>query len=67
MRDFGSAASMGIVDVILELEASRPASVAERWLEYRLDGESSLGAAGGRRVALRGVADRRFAGHESPA
>jgi RecB family exonuclease len=57
-RLFGSAASMGIVDVILELEASRPASVAERWLEYRLDGEFSLGAAGGRRVALRGVADR---------
>ena len=43
---------------ILELEASRPASVAERWLEYRLEGEFSLGAAGGRRVALKGVADR---------
>jgi ATP-dependent helicase/nuclease subunit B len=57
-RLFGSAASMGIVDVILELEASRPASVAERWLEYRLEGEFSLGAADGRRVALRGVADR---------
>jgi RecB family exonuclease len=57
-RLFGSAASMGIVDVILELEASRPTSVGERWLEYRLDGEFSLGATGGRRVALRGVADR---------
>jgi RecB family exonuclease len=57
-RLFGSAASMGIVDVILELEASRPAAVGERWLEYRLDGEFSLGAAGGRRVALKGVADR---------
>ena len=57
-RLFGSAASMGIVDVILELEASRPASVGERWLEYRLDGEFSLGAAGGRRVPLKGVADR---------
>jgi RecB family exonuclease len=57
-RLFGSAASMGIVDVTLELEASRPASVGERWLEHRLDGEFSLGAAGGRRVALRGVADR---------
>jgi len=57
-RLFGSAASMGIVDVILELEVSRPASVGERWLEYRLDGEFSLGAAGGRRVALKGVADR---------
>jgi RecB family exonuclease len=57
-RLFGSAASMGIVDVILELEVSRPASVGERWLEYRLDGEFSLGAVGGRRVALKGVADR---------
>ena len=57
-RLFGSAASMGIVDVILELEVSRPASIGERWLEYRLDGEFSLGAAGGRRVALKGVADR---------
>jgi ATP-dependent helicase/nuclease subunit B len=57
-RLFGSAASMGIVDVVLELEASRPASVGERWLEYRLDGEFSLGAAGGRRVALKGIADR---------
>jgi ATP-dependent helicase/nuclease subunit B len=57
-RLFGSAASMGIVDVVLELEASRPAPVAERWLEYRLDGEFSLGAADGPRVALRGVADR---------
>ena len=49
---------MGIVDVVLGLEASRPAAVGERWLEYRLDGEFSLGAAGGRRVALKGVADR---------
>lgn len=57
-RLFGSAASMGIADVILELEASRPAPVGERWLEYRLAGEFSLGAAGGRRVALKGVADR---------
>jgi RecB family exonuclease len=57
-RLFGSAASMGIVDVVLELEASRPAPVGERWLEYRLDGEFSLGAAGGRRVPLKGVADR---------
>jgi len=57
-RLFGSAASMGIMDVVLELEASRPASVVERWLEYRLDGEFSLGAAEGRRVSLKGVADR---------
>jgi RecB family exonuclease len=57
-RLFGSPASIGIVDVVLELEASRPSAVGERWLEYRLDGEFSLGAAGGRRVVLRGVADR---------
>jgi RecB family exonuclease len=57
-RFFGSAASMGIVDIVLGLEASRPVSVGERWLEYRLDGEFSLGAADGRRVALKGVADR---------
>ena len=30
----------------------------ERWLEYRLEGDFSLGAPGGRRVALKGVADR---------
>ena len=30
----------------------------ERWLEYRLEGEFSLGSADGRRVPLKGVADR---------
>lgn len=57
-RLFGSAVSPGIVEVVLELEASRPADVRERWLEYRLEGEFSLGVAGGRRVLLKGVADR---------
>jgi RecB family exonuclease len=57
-RLFGSAASIGIVDVVLGLEASRPVEVRERWLEYRLEGEFSLGAPGDRRVALKGVADR---------
>jgi ATP-dependent helicase/nuclease subunit B len=57
-RLFGSAASMGIVDIVLGLEASRPGEVRERWLEYRLEGDFSLGAPGGRRVALKGVADR---------
>jgi RecB family exonuclease len=57
-RLFGSAISLGIVDVVLGLEASQPVEVRERWLEYRLDGEFTLGAADGRRVALRGVADR---------
>lgn len=58
VRLFGSAAAIGIVDIVLALEALRPMEVRERWLEYRLDGEFSLGASGGRRVALRGVADR---------
>jgi ATP-dependent helicase/DNAse subunit B len=57
-RLFGSAAAVGIVDVVLGLEASRPVPVRERWLEYRLEGEFSLGAAGGPRVPLKGVADR---------
>jgi RecB family exonuclease len=55
---FGSAAAVGIVDVVLGLEASRPADVRERWLEYRLEGAFSLGGADGRTVPLRGVADR---------
>jgi RecB family exonuclease len=56
-RLFGSAISLGIVDVVLGLEASRPVAVKERWLEYRLEGEFALGA-DGRRVPLKGVADR---------
>jgi RecB family exonuclease len=48
-----------MVDVVLGLEASRPAAeVRERWLERRFDGKFSLGAAGGRRVGVKGVADR---------
>jgi RecB family exonuclease len=57
-RLFGSAISLGIVDIVLGLEAARPAAVRERWLEYRLEGAFTLGAGDGRRVALRGVADR---------
>jgi RecB family exonuclease len=57
-RLLGSAASIGVVDVVLAIEASRPIEVSERWLEHRLEGEFSLGASGGRRVALKGVADR---------
>ena len=57
-RLFGSAISVGLVDVVLGLEATRPVDVVERWLEYRLDGEFTLGAPGGRAVPLRGVADR---------
>ena len=57
-RLFGSAISVGIVDVVLGLEASRPVDVIDRWLEYRLDGSFSLGNGDGRTVPLRGVADR---------
>jgi RecB family exonuclease len=57
-RLFGSAISVGIVDVMLGLEARRPTEVRERWLEYRLEGDFSLGMENGRRVPLRGVADR---------
>jgi RecB family exonuclease len=57
-RLFGSAISVGIVDVVLGLEASRPVDVIDRWLEYRLDGRFSLGSGDGRTVPLRGVADR---------
>ena len=57
-RLFGSAISVGIVDVVLGLEASRPIDVKDRWLEYRLDGRFSLGNRDGRTVTLRGVADR---------
>jgi ATP-dependent helicase/nuclease subunit B len=57
-RLFGSAVSTGIADLVLEIEASRPDEVRERWIEHQLDGEFSLGAVGGRRFAIRGVADR---------
>ena len=57
-RLFGSAASVGVVDVVLGLEASRETPVRERWLEYRLEGDFSLGATGGSAVPIKGVADR---------
>ena len=57
-RLFGTAVSIGIVDVVLGLEASRPAPVRERWLEYRLEGAFSLGVPGGPRIPVKGVADR---------
>ena len=56
-RLFGSAISVGIVDVVLGLEAARPIEVRERWLEHRFEGDFSLGG-DGRRIALKGVADR---------
>jgi RecB family exonuclease len=67
-RLFGSAIAVGIVDVVLGIEASRPVAVRDRWLEYRLAGDFTLSplgadvpakaADGERRVPLRGVADR---------
>ena len=57
-RVFGSPLSVGIIDVILGIEASRPHRVRERWLEYRLEGAFSLGGETSRHVPLRGVADR---------
>lgn len=56
-RLFGSAIAMGLVDVVLGLEASRPGRVVQRWLEYGLNGEFTLGAPG-LQASLRGVADR---------
>ena len=57
-RLFGSAISTGCVDIVLGHEASGPTDVRERWLEYRFEGEFSLGSSTGRRAALKGVADR---------
>lgn len=57
-RLFGSAISVGIIDVVLGLEASHPIDVVDRWLEFRLEGSFLLGATEGRAVPLRGVADR---------
>ena len=57
-RLFGSAISTGSVEIVLGHEAAAPADVRERWLEYRLEGEFALGSSDGRKVALKGVADR---------
>jgi RecB family exonuclease len=57
-RLFGSAIAVGMVDVVLGLEASRPQHVRERWLEHRFEGEFSFGSPEGRRARVRGVADR---------
>jgi ATP-dependent helicase/nuclease subunit B len=57
-RLFGSAVAMGLVDVVLGLEAARPVRVVERWLEHRFDGAFRLGTSSGTPVPLAGVADR---------
>ena len=57
-RLFGSAISTGSLELVLSHEAAAPVDVHERWLEYRLEGEFALGATDGKKVSLRGVADR---------
>ena len=57
-RLFGSAISTGSVDVVFEREVSSDVRVLARRLEHRLEGEFSLGSPDGRRVPLKGVADR---------
>jgi RecB family exonuclease len=56
-RLFGSAISVGIVDIVLGLEAGRSIEVRQRWLEHRFAGDFAIGG-DGRRIALKGVADR---------
>jgi len=58
LRLFGSAIATGMVDAVLEYEVERSGEIAGRWLERRLEGAFTLGDPGGRRVDLRGVADR---------
>src|SRR5262245_21378113 len=57
-RLFGSAISVGIVDVVLGLEASRLVDVVDRWLEYRIDGRFSVGYRDGRTLCVGGVVAR---------
>ncbi len=57
-RLFGSAISVGMLDVVLQIEATRPHVVVERWLEVPVEGEFSLGHKDGPRVPIRGIADR---------
>jgi RecB family exonuclease len=57
-RLLGSPISLGVVDVVLDMEVARGGDVDARLLEFRLDGRFTLGDPDGRPVALRGVADR---------
>ena len=58
LRLFGSAIAMGIVDVVLALEAERRVDVRERMLEHRFEGAYTLGATDGWSMTINGVADR---------
>lgn len=55
-RLFGSAISVGVVDVALAVEVACAGEVDERWLEHRFEGAFTLGS--DRRVILKGVVDR---------
>jgi hypothetical protein len=57
-RLFGSAISTGSVGVVFEREVASDARVLSRQLEHRFEGEFALGTTDGRRVPLKGVADR---------
>ena len=57
-RLFGSAAAVGIGDVVLGLEASWASAAQKRFLEHAFQGRFQLGGSDGREVPLRGVVDR---------
>lgn len=60
-RLFGSAASPGIVDRVLAMEAERPASIEQRFVEFELDAAVPFRPADGsapREVRLRAKVDR---------
>jgi RecB family exonuclease/inactivated superfamily I helicase len=58
-RLLGSPVAAGLGEVVFRMEAERPIDVAERLIEYALEGEFDFeGPDGPRRIALRGVADR---------
>src|SRR5439155_26216191 len=58
-RLVGGPTATGLGETVLRMEAERPTPVVGRLLEHRLDGEFVFQtAAGPRRLALRGKADR---------
>ena len=58
-RLFGSAAAEGLAEIVFRIEAEWGATVLERLLEHRLEGEFEIeGPEGPRRVRLTGIADR---------
>jgi RecB family exonuclease len=59
-RLVGSPVAPGLIDLVLRLEAERPAPVVERRLEHEINGVYRFRGAGGetREIHVRGVADR---------